>query len=132
MRKIIFLSLLVGLSILLVACGGASTPVVDTSSVTITIETNPNPIVMENDAALILIITDANGNPIEGATVDVSAEHTDHNMDGTMTMSGVATEQGNGRYAINTAFSMSGTWKLTVYVRKEGLDYKQEIEIPVE
>ena len=130
MRKVIFVSLLVGLSIFLSACGGASAPVEDTSSVNITLETKPNPIMMENDAELILIITDANGNPIEGATVDVSAEHTGHSMVGPM--SGVATEQGNGRYAINTAFSMSGAWKMTVYVRKEGLDYQEEIEIPVQ
>lgn len=130
MRKIIFVSLLVGLSILLVACGGASTPVAGDTSVNITLETNPNPIMMGNDSELILTITDTNGNPIEGATVDVSAEHTGHNMGGPMT--GVATEQGNGRYAISTAFSMSGTWKLTVNVKKDSLDYTEEIEILVQ
>lgn len=128
MRKMIFVSLLVGLSILLVACGSSATPVTSTS-VNITLETNPNPMMMGDDAELILTITDGNGNPIEGATVDVSAEHT--NMAGGG-ISSVATEQGNGRYAINTAFSMSGTWKLTVYVRKDGLDYKEDIEIPVQ
>lgn len=130
MRKMILLSLLVSLSMLLAACGGTATPVADTTSVHIAVETNPNPMMMENEAELILIITDANGNPIEGATVDVSAEHTGHNMGGPM--SGVATEQGNGRYAINTVFSMSGTWKLTVYVSKDGLDYKEEFDIPVQ
>lgn len=132
MRKVIFVSLLVSLSILLAACGGASTPVEDTSGtspVNITVETNPNPSIMGDAVELMFTIKDANGNPIEGATVDVSAEHTNMSMN---SMNGVATEQGNGRYAINTAFNMSGTWKLTIYVRKEGLDYQEEIEIPVQ
>jgi hypothetical protein len=81
------------------------------------------------DVELIFTITDANGNPIEGAAMDVSADHTD--MTG-MTMSGVATEQGGGRYAIKANFSMSGNWKLTVHVRKEGLDYKEDIAIKIQ
>jgi hypothetical protein len=47
-------------------------------------------------------------------------------------MKGIASDQGNGRYAINAGFSMSGTWKLTVNVKKDGLDYTEEIEIPVQ
>lgn len=130
MRKITLFTLLVGLSVLLVACGGSATPApVDSSTViNVTVETNPNP-AATGDAELILTITDANGNPIEGATVDVSAEHTGMNMG---EMNGVATEQGGGKYAIVTNFNMGGTWKVTVYVRKDGLDTKQEIEIPVQ
>ena len=75
------------------------------------------------------MITDGDGNPIEGATVDVSADHTD--MTG-MTMGGAATDQGGGKYAINANFSMSGNWKLTVYVRKDGLDYKEDIDFKVQ
>jgi hypothetical protein len=75
-------------------------------------------------------VTDASGNPIEGATVDVSADHTD--MTG-MGMSGAATDQGAGRYSVNANFSMTGNWKLTVYVRNDtGLDYKEDIEIKVQ
>lgn len=130
MRKLIFVNMIVVMSVLLAACGSAATPAPSTSStlVNIEVETNPNPIAT-GDVELILNITDGDGNPIEGATVDVSAEHTGH---GGMAMEGVATEQSSGKYAITANLSMSGTWKLTVYVRKEGLDYKEEIEIPVE
>jgi hypothetical protein len=132
MRQLILIHVLVLLSVLLVACGGgsAATPAPQDSGkpVNITLETKPNPAAM-GDLELVLNITDPNGNPIEGATVDVSAVHTD--MTG-MDMSGAATEQGDGNYAINANFSMSGNWKLKVYVRKEGLDYSEEIDLPVQ
>ena len=127
MRKLIFNNVIVVISVLLAACGSAATPAAS-ASVNIKVETDPNP-AATGDAEIILNITDGNGDPIEGATVDVSAEHTGH---GGMAMNGVATEQDGGKYAINANFNMSGTWKLTVYVRKEGLDYKEEIEIPVQ
>lgn len=130
MRKLIFISVLVALSVLLAACGSVATPA-DTSSakqVNIIVKSNPNPAMM-GDMELILTITDASGNPIEGAKVDVSADHTD--MTG-MTMGGAATDQGDGKYAINASFSMNGNWKLTVYVRKEGLDYKEDIDFKVQ
>ena len=130
MRKFIFVSLLGALSVLLAACGSAATPADTTSSkqVNIKVETNPTP-AMQGNVELILIITDANGNPIEGAKVDVGADHTD--MTG-MGMSGLATEQGGGKYSIKANFSDSGDWKLTVYVRKGELDYKEEIELPIQ
>jgi hypothetical protein len=117
------------MSVLLAACGGAATPAATSGKpVNITVETNPNPPVM-GDIELVLSVTDAKGNPIEGATVDVSADHTD--MTG-MDMSGAATEQGNGKYAIKANFSMSGNWKLKVYIRKDGLDYSEEIVFPIQ
>lgn len=129
MRRLIFISMLVVVSILLAACASAATPTaVSSKPVNIQAETSPNPPMM-GDIELILTVTDANGNPIEGATVDVSADHTD--MTG-MGMSGAATEQGAGKYSIKANFSMSGNWKIKVYVRKEGLDYSEEIDLPVQ
>ena len=130
MRKMIFISMLVLISVLLAACGSAATPADATPAkpVNIKIETNPTPAMM-GDMELILTISDANANPIEGATVDVSVDHTD--MTG-MGMSGLATEQGGGKYAINANFPMTGKWMLTIYVRKDGLDYKEDIEFPVQ
>lgn len=131
MRKLFFVSLLVVLSVLLAACGGGATPAAETSAkpVNIKVEPNPSPAGV-GDAELIFTITDAKGSPIEGARVDVSADHTD--MTG-MGMSGAATDQGAGRYSINANFSMTGNWKLTVYVRNDaGLDYKEDIEFKVQ
>src|SRR5215212_2734432 len=131
MRRSFFVSLLVVLSVLLAACGSGATPAADTSSkpVNIKVESNPSPAGV-GDAELIFTITDAQGSPIEGARVDVSADHTD--MTG-MSMSGAATDQSAGRYSINTNFNMTGNWKLTVYVRNDaGLDYKENIEFKVQ
>jgi hypothetical protein len=123
----------ISMFVLLAACGSSAQPAApvesgSSSQVNIQVESNPSPAMM-GDMELILTITDGDGNPIEGASVDVSADHTD--MTG-MGMSGLATEQGGGRYSINANFSMSGNWKLTVYVRKEGLDYKEDIEFKIQ
>ena len=134
MRKMFFISsMFVVLAVVLAACGGSAQPAApvesgSSSQVNITVESNPSPAMM-GDMELILIITDGDGKPIEGATVDVSADHTD--MTG-MGMSGLATEQGGGRYSINANFQHTGNWKITVYVRKDGLDYKEDIEFKVQ
>lgn len=130
MRKAIFITVLALTSVLLAACGGAAQPTDANSAkpVIIVVSTNPNPAAV-GDVEIVFTITDANGNPIEGAKVDVGAEHP--SMAG-MGMSGLATEQGGGTYSIKANFSDSGDWKLTVYVRKDGLDYKEEIDFPVQ
>lgn len=131
MRKLfLVIGFLFGIAIFLAACSSGATPENSTSAkpVNIQVESDPNP-AMTGDATLTLVITDQNGNPIEGARVDVSVDHTD--MTG-MGMSGPATEQGEGKYAINANFSMSGNWKMTVYVRKDSLDYKEDFELKIQ
>lgn len=125
MRKLIFLIGL--LAFVLTACSPAPAATPTPKPVTIQVETNPNPAMM-SDMTLTLTIQDAQGNPVEGARVDVAVDHTD--MTG-MGMSGAATEQGNGKYAITANFSMSGNWKMTVYVRKDSLDYKEDIDLKI-
>lgn len=128
MRKLIFLiSLLVSLSFALAACSLAPATTPASKPVAITVETDPDPATMGN-ITFVLVVKDEEGNPIEGARVDVSVDHTD--MTG-MSMGGAATEQPGGRYAISANFSMSGNWKMTVYVRKNGLDYKEDIDLKI-
>ncbi len=127
MKRIILVSCLV-IALALSACGGAPVQSNSSKPVNIRLETDPNPARLGN-ATVTLNITDVNDTPIEGATVDVSAEHTSMAMG---SISGVATDQGGGKYTITTGFSMSGTWKFTVHVRKDGLDYQEDIEIPVQ
>ncbi|MBI5943632.1 MAG: FixH family protein [Chloroflexi bacterium] len=130
MRKLMFISLVVGLAVVLAACGSSPAPAESSSAAqaNVTFETNPNP-AAKGDVEIIFTVTNADGGPIEGAKVDVSAEHPA--MAG-MGMSGQATEQGGGKYSIKANFSDAGDWKLTVYVRKDGLDYKQEFDLPIQ
>ena len=130
MHKIIFVSVLVLTSVLLAACGSAAAPTEASSAdaVNILVSTNPNPTVV-GDVEIVFTITDANGNPIEGAKVDVSANHPA--MAG-MGMSGLATEQGGGKDSIKANCIDSGDWVLTVYIRKDGLDYSEKIDFPVQ
>ena len=111
------------LSVLLSACSNVATPKkLLAETVNITLNTNPiSPVVGNNE--IILDIQDTNGQPLTGAKVEISADHTD--MSG-MIMNGLATEQGTGKYAITADFSMSGTWKITVTVQKDNLDFKKD------
>lgn len=129
MRSLLFIVLVVGMSIFLAACGGTATqtPSETAAPATITLNTNPNP-PKAGDVELLFTVVDDKGQPVSGADFDVIADHTD--MSG-MTMHGKATDQGNGNYAITTNFSMVGNWMLTVQVRKEALDFKQDINLEI-
>ena len=96
--------------------------------VNIVITSNPSP-AMTGDVELLLTITDKAGNLMEGATVEIAADHTD--MSG-MGMSGRATDQGGGKYSIKASFDESGNWMLTVKVTKDSLQYKEDIEFKVQ
>jgi hypothetical protein len=115
--------------LLLSACGGAATqtPAATVAPATISLSTNPNPPIV-GDIELLFSVVDDQGQPVSGADFDVIADHTD--MSG-MTMHGKATDQGNGNYAIMTNFSMTGNWTLTVQVRKEALNFKQDIDLEI-
>ena len=130
MRLVYFIVIAVSLSLVLAACGGADTPTpaATTAPVTITLNTNPNPAMM-GDVELQFTVVDDQGQPVSGADFDVIADHTEMNG---MTMHGKATDQGDGRYAISTNFSMAGKWRLTVQVRKDALDYKQDIALQIQ
>lgn len=129
MRTPILLTVFLAFSLLLTACGGSNTPepAPVSSNVVVTAETNPNPATM-GDVEIILTVTDGAGNPLTGATVMVTADHTD--MTG-MSMTGQATEQGDGRYAIQANFSMSGNWMLKVEVKQDGQSVVQEISLVI-
>jgi uncharacterized GH25 family protein len=124
--RLIWVGLIFILASLLAGCSGAvQTQEAVSDPVNFTIETNPDP-PATGKTEIVLKLQDQEGKPLNGATVDVSADHTD--MTG-MTMSGLATEQEDGKYAITADFSMSGTWKITAYIRKDDLDVKKDFEL---
>lgn len=125
-------TIMISLMVMLItaACSAESvSPTQDQKKpVNVFIRSVPNPSAM-GDVEFSLNIQDDQGEPIEAAIVDVSIEHTD--MSG-MEMNGIASQQSPGNYAITANFSMSGNWKMTVFVRKNGLDYQEEIFLKVE
>jgi len=130
MRKIVLVSLFVMLAVLLAACGSSAPAAESTSSkdVNIVLASVPSPAAV-GDVQLLLTVTDKDGNPLEGATVTVAAEHP--SMAG-MGMSGQATDQGGGKYSIKANFSDPGDWVLTVTVTKDSLDYKEDIDLNIQ
>ena len=124
-RLIVIVVILI-LAAMLAGCA-AQTEEEATASIQFTLETNPAPPVTGKNE-IILRLQDQDGKPLTGANVIVNADHTD--MTG-MTMSGSATEQEGGKYAITADFSMSGTWKITAYVRKDGLDVNKDFELKI-
>jgi uncharacterized GH25 family protein len=117
----------IGLIATLAACTPSNDkPATQTADpVTITLTTQPDSPAV-GDVLLSFLVVDQNGQPIDDATVNVTADHTD--MSG-MVMSGEATHQNNGVYAINTNFSMSGTWKITVQIQNSTLDFKKDMDL---
>ena len=131
MRKLNFISMIVVLSVLLAACGSSSAPAAESASskdVNIVFASVPSPAGV-GDVQLLFTVTDKDGNPLEGATVNVAAEHP--SMAG-MGMSGQATDQGGGKYSIKANFTDPGDWVLTVTVTKDSLDYKEDIQFSVQ
>jgi hypothetical protein len=128
MRSLL-LTLLIGLALVLAACGGAAqaTPTAIPAPVQIKLTTNPDPPAM-GPIEMVFTVVDRQGQPVTGANVDVIADHTEI---GGMTMHGVATHQGNGQYAITANYSMSGKWLVTVQVKKDDLDYRQDIDLQI-
>jgi len=119
------------LAVLLAACGSSSAPAVENTSskdVNIVFASVPSPAEV-GDVQLLFTVTDKDGNLIEGATVNVAAEHP--SMAG-MGMSGQATDQGGGKYSIKANFSDPGDWVLTVTMTKDSLDYKEDIEFKIQ
>ena len=123
-----WIGIILVIAALLAGCSSPAKPQDSAADpVKITLTTNP-PTPAAGKLELVLELKDLSGQPVTGAKVDVSADHTD--MSG-MSMGGAATEQGNGKYAITADFSMSGNWKVTVYVRKDNLDFKKEIVLKI-
>ncbi|MER3457858.1 MAG: hypothetical protein C4309_03750 [Chloroflexota bacterium] len=122
--------LFVGLSLVLAACGGAgaTAPTPAAAGPKVVLTTSPDP-PLSGNVELVLTVTDANGQPIPDADVYVFADHTE--MSGMM-MQGKATAQGGGRYAITANLSMSGTWKISVQVKKSPLNYTQDFNLEVQ
>lgn len=89
---------------------------------TIAFSTEPT-LLKTGPGTLIVMLTDKDGKPVEGAEVKLSLSMTTMDMG---TMNGTATDEGSGRYTIKTNFDHSGGLKIVVEATKDKLAGKQE------
>ncbi len=78
----------------------------------ISLTTDPNP-ARAGKATFIISVNDTQGNPVDNAQVAFDLNMTTMNMG---KQAGVATPQGNGKYAIAGNLSMRGPWKITTNI----------------
>lgn len=129
-KKLLAFLITMLIMMILAACSGKPTSSTQEVNklVNIQVDSDPNPPSL-GDVEFVITILDAQGNLIEGATIDISVEHID--MTG-MEMNGVASQQSPGKYAITANFSMTGNWVMTVTVRKDGLEYQEDFSLKVQ
>jgi nitrogen fixation protein FixH len=78
----------------------------------VTLTTDPNPL-QTGPATFIIDVKDNTGKPVDNATVSFDLNMTTMNMG---TQQGIASPQGNGRYAAAGRMSMRGPWRVTTKV----------------
>ncbi len=113
------------LALFLTACGPAAAPpaprlqqVVD--GLTIGLEATQSPKLNASEQ-LVVILTDAQGQPVDGADVYIDLTMPAMPMG---TNRPIAEAQGQGRYLAQTAYTMSGEWEVTVVATVEGKEYR--------
>lgn len=125
--RLLGLGMLVGLGVTmgLSGCGSgtSSTPTPPPALVTLT--TNPDP-PRAGPIELTARVTDAGGQPLDGAEVFISSSHTEMVS---MALNGKATPEGNGRYTLKTEFRMNGRWKVTVQVKKLPINFNTDVTL---
>lgn len=124
------LILLLAAALALAACAGAPQTIAQRQVVdglTVTLE-RPAEIVTLRDYELTVTLSDAEGRPVDGASV-----YLDLVMPG-MVMGvnqPIADALGGGKYRVRTAFSMDGDWQTQVHIRADGREYVAGFDHPV-
>lgn len=127
-RKFVVLVLAVMSVFVLVACGGTGGQESSTAEgLQVTLETNPAQPQL-GPVELIVNVVDEAGQAVDGATVTLKADMIGHSMGD---LSGQATGQANGRYAIGANLSMAGEWQIDVQVKTAEEEVQQSFRIVV-
>ena len=127
------LALLLGLAFALTACGPASGAVaqstqeqaVEGMSIALTTAAAPE---MNATQELIVTLTDALGAPVDGADVYLDLTMPAMPMG---TNRPIASPGANGTYRVQTAFTMTGDWKVTVVADVGGQERRATFTVAV-
>ena len=122
------------------ACGGGATepspalggapegaPEAALVSFTVSLAIEPNP-PQAGPVNITVWVKDAQGNPVEGAIVNLTTGMAGMSHGG---MRGQLAEAGGGTYQGRGSFSMRGLWRLTVSATKSGASSEQTFEVDV-
>lgn len=119
-------------AVVLAACGSGSAPAGAATSgggpANVTLNSEPNPPVANQEATLKVRLADAAGKGVPGARVNVSGKHTEM-AHGTIDVS--ARDAGNGEYVVKLMPSMPGKWKFTVWADVGGANKKADFDLEV-
>lgn len=104
---------------LVAVTGCGDPPVIDntppgvTGDLKVALSTVPDPPTREQSTTFVVDVQDAEGKPVEGATVTLSTKMVLMSHGG---IKGELVEKGDGKYEATGAFSMGGTWRVEVTV----------------
>jgi nitrogen fixation protein FixH len=120
---------LLALLALLSACGQTAAPpshlAQQVDDIVIGLDATASPRLNASET-LIVTLSDAQGQPIEGADVYVDLLMTAMPMG---TNRPIAEPQGQGRYRASTAYTMDGAWDVTVVASIKGKEYRATFTI---
>jgi nitrogen fixation protein FixH len=135
MRRIIYLASIAALALTLAGCGSAAgaggedanTQTATVDGLTIALEAPATPAVLEQ-AAFLIRLSDAEGQPVDGA--DVYLDLTMPAMPMGVNKP-IAEPQGGGVYRAQGIFDMAGDWKLTVVAEVAGKEHRATFDAAV-
>jgi outer membrane biogenesis lipoprotein LolB len=106
---------------ILAACGGpASTTTQQTvDGLTIALQ-RPQQLALLQDYEFTITLTDASGQPVEGATLFVEQDMPTMKMQSNQPL---GEPLGAGKYRVKGVFTMEGEWRVTVHAKVAGKDY---------
>jgi len=105
---------------------GPQTPITQ-SQVELTAQQNP-PALGNN--IFVITVRDTTGKLVDNAKVNVDVNMTTMNMG---TQQGIATSQGDGKYAASAKFSMRGPWRVSARVNyADGKELKKDVVVNVQ
>ena len=127
------LSILALLFVVLAACGGGNlqpgytTQQQAVEGFSFTLE-RPEEAELLKDYELFVVISDAAGAPVDGATVFLDMSMPTMHMPPQQPL---ADALGNGRYRIQSLFTMEGDWQVLVHAKIAGKEYIATFDQPV-
>ncbi|MCA9904119.1 MAG: FixH family protein, partial [Anaerolineae bacterium] len=117
------------LSLLLAACGQQSASPPTPTNVDMSVRVEPEPLAV-GEATLLVILKNADGSPIDGATLQV---HGDMDHEGMTPVDREVSDSTNGEYRVPFEWTMGGGWIVTIAARlPDGGEISQTFDFFVE